>query len=409
MKSIKLAELFSYTKGKPPRQSSLGGRELPYLNPEYLRGKSGAELVTVTSSVVTVDDKDLILLWDGSNSGEFFMGRRGVLASTMVLLGFDKSKIEKDYLYYHLKHIEPYLKAQTSGSGIPHVDKEVLGNIKIVLHKKDEQKKIAEVLTQVDNAITQTEALIAKYGCIRTGLMQDLLTKGIDEQGRIRSEVTHTFKDSPLGRVPLEWDVVHLVDHMTLPSGQVIPTQEQYIDLPLIAPDHIESNTGRLLKLETARIQGAISGKYLFSAGDVIYSKIRPYLRKAVLANRKGLCSADMYPLKPKQTLEPRFLLEILLGENFTRFAITVSERSGIPKMNRKELSEYVLALPKREEQKLIVNVIENNDKLLDIETSKVDKLKRIKTALMQDLLTGDKPVDALLEQVESKQLEVTA
>ena len=72
---------------------------------------------------------------------------------------------------------------------------------------KPEQTKIAEILSTVDQAIEQTEALIAKQQRIKTGIMQDLLTRGIDEHGNLRSEQTHRFKDSPLGRIPMEWEV----------------------------------------------------------------------------------------------------------------------------------------------------------------------------------------------------------
>jgi type I restriction enzyme S subunit len=73
-----------------------------------------------------------------------------------------------------------------------------------------EQRKIAQILETVDNAIEKTEKIIEKYKRIKQGLMQDLLTKGIDEKGNIRSEKTHKFKDSPLGRIPEEWEVVRL-------------------------------------------------------------------------------------------------------------------------------------------------------------------------------------------------------
>ena len=73
-----------------------------------------------------------------------------------------------------------------------------------------EQQKIAEILETVDNAIEKTEKIIEKYKRIKQGLMQELLTKGIDENWQIRSEKTHKFKDSPLGRIPEEWEVVRL-------------------------------------------------------------------------------------------------------------------------------------------------------------------------------------------------------
>ena len=62
----------------------------------------------------------------------------------------------------------------------------------------------------MDRAIEETEALIAKQQRIKTGLMQDLLTRGIDEGDNLRSEQTHKFKDSPLGRIPVEWESASL-------------------------------------------------------------------------------------------------------------------------------------------------------------------------------------------------------
>jgi type I restriction enzyme S subunit len=87
------------------------------------------------------------------------------------------------------------------------VDFERLFNEYIPLPPLPEQRKIAEILETVDNAIEKTEKIIEKYKRIKQGLMQDLLTKGIDEKGNIRSEKTHKFKDSPLGRIPEEWEV----------------------------------------------------------------------------------------------------------------------------------------------------------------------------------------------------------
>jgi type I restriction enzyme S subunit len=85
-----------------------------------------------------------------------------------------------------------------------------LKNFIVPLPPLPEQRKIAQILETVDNAIEKTEKIIEKYKRIKQGLMQDLLTKGIDEKGNIRSEKTHKFKDSPLGRIPEEWEVVRL-------------------------------------------------------------------------------------------------------------------------------------------------------------------------------------------------------
>src|SRR4051794_23677859 len=92
-----------------------------------------------------------------------------------------------------------------------------------------------------------------------------------------------------------------------------------YGDWPHIAPNHIESESGRLLPVSTVSADGVKSPKHRFHSGQVLYSKIRPYLAKVVVADRQGLCSADMYPIDTD--LEPLFLKWWMLTREFTRYA----------------------------------------------------------------------------------------
>lgn len=185
------------------------------------------------------------------------------------------------------------------------------------------------------------------------------------------------------------WSEVGILDLVTIASGQVDPRLAAFRTLPLIAPDHIESGSGRLLSVETAAEQGAISGKYLVQPGDVIYSKIRPNLRKAHLARFRALCSADMYPLRPKSGVSPEFILSTLLSETFTAFAVSTSMRSGIPKINRAELAEYQLLAPPGDEQRAIGRALRDADSLTDSLEELIVKKRDIKQGMMQQLLTG--------------------
>lgn len=254
-----------------------------------------------------------------------------------------------------------------------------------------EQSRIALVLDTVDEAIAKAEAVMAKLRQVRAGLLHDLLTRGLDQNGQLRDPIAHPeqFQPSPLGQIPKEWEVATLVSRITLPQGQVDPRVEPYCDWTLVAPDHIESETGRLLGRQTARQQDAISGKYVFESGDVVYSKIRPYLRKAVLATERGLCSADMYPLRPNAGLNPRFLLAAVLGESFSRFASAVSMRSGFPKINRDELAEFAMGWPDSDEQdRIATGLAASDDEQTAIEREWA-KLRQLKSGLIIDLLTG--------------------
>lgn len=246
--------------------------------------------------------------------------------------------------------------------------------------------------------IEKTRAQIDKLKDLKTGMMQELLTKGIGPGGVPHAE----FKDSPVGRIPVGWNVVSFFEAISIQSGQVDPKESKYKNLILIAPNHVESDTGRLIKMETAVEQNSISGKFLCKPGTVIYSKIRPRLKKAILVDFECLCSADMYPSVCRDNLTPDFLKYLILDERFSLFAATVSERSNIPKINRTELSEFTFALPSVEEQMKIAKIIDTVDGKYHSVYFKLKRILSLKKALMQDLLTGKVRVNITSDQTES-------
>jgi len=155
------------------------------------------------------------------------------------------------------------------------------------------------------------------------------------------------------------WRLVPLGEVCELPSRQVDPKDPAYKDLPHVNGENIESGTGKLRHVRTAAEDRMTSGKYLFDAGVVLYSKLRPYLSKATIVDFQGLCSADMYPIRPKSDgLTAEFLLRILLSEDFTQYAVSQSQRARMPKLNRNQLFGYVAPLPPLPEQKRIAGIL---------------------------------------------------
>ena len=178
-------------------------------------------------------------------------------------------------------------------------------------------------------------------------------------------EVKSEDERTEMTGLPEGWTRRPFLEAVCIASGQVSPVIEPYKSMILVAPDHIESATGKLLAKQTAAEQRAISGKYVFEKGDIVYSKIRPYLRKAFLADFSGLCSADMYPLRPDTGISSGFILAVVLGYRFSKYADSVSVRSGMPKINRAELAEYSLPLPPLTEQRAIAEALSDVDALL--------------------------------------------
>ncbi|MFH5243002.1 restriction endonuclease subunit S [Antrihabitans spumae] len=200
--------------------------------------------------------------------------------------------------------------------------------------------------------------------------------------------------------VPEGWTLRPLLELVSIRSGQVNPTRNPFNTMLMVAPDHIQAGTGRLLARKTAEEQGAISGKYLVEPGDVVYSKIRPYLRKAIISDFHGLCSADMYPFTPRNSTDSRFILGIILSNRFSEFAISVSARSGIPKINREELAEYSLPAPRGDEQRAIGNALSDVDALISSLERLIAKKQAVKQGAMQQLLTADIHDDWKLQQL---------
>lgn len=189
--------------------------------------------------------------------------------------------------------------------------------------------------------------------------------------------------------LPRSWKVARFADCVEVKSGQVDPTQRPYSEMLHVGPENVEESTGRLLRCQTAESLKLISGKYLFTPEDVIYSKIRPYLRKAVLVDFTGICSADMYPLRPcDHNLSRDFLYFWLLSDQFTRQAVSYQNRTGIPKINRQQLSSTILPLPPLPEQKAVADLLHTVQRAKEATEKVITATRQLKQSLMRHLFT---------------------
>lgn len=158
------------------------------------------------------------------------------------------------------------------------------------------------------------------------------------------------MNDRPF-ELPAQWRWATFSEVARVAADLVDPTLTP--NAPHIAPNHIESWTGSLLPFKTIREDGMTSAKHRFQKGQILYSKIRPYLAKAALASFDGLCSADMYPIETD--LEPTFLLRWMLTPAFTNEASGAQGRTVLPKINRDALARLRVPVAPLNEQRRIV------------------------------------------------------
>jgi type I restriction enzyme S subunit len=208
-----------------------------------------------------------------------------------------------------------------------------------------------------------------------------------------------------------DWPRRPFMEVASVASNLVDP--RRYPDLPHIAPNHIERATGRLLPHKTVAEDGVKSQKHLFRPGQIIYSKIRPYLAKATLVDFEGLCSADTYPIETE--LEPRYLLRWMLTPEFTELAVGQQGRSVLPKINREQLSRLPVPVPPLDEQRRIVQEVEARLSRIDAMRASIERAqkrsKALRAAILERAFRGelvpqdpsDEPAEALLARIRAE------
>lgn len=320
-----------------------------------------------------------------------------------------------EFHYYNFSFRVRQIREKGEGTTFAEISKTALGQIAFPVPKdRHTQTKIAEVLTAVDLAITQTETLIAKHQRIKTGLMQDLLTRGIDENGNLRDPATHKFKDSPLGQVPKEWEVITLGEVVaksrgtiqTGPFGSQLHAHEYTPEgVPVIMPQDMLVD-GSIDFQQIARIPPTRANdlkRHLVKNNDVVFAR-RGDLSRCVSIHKDdiGLCGTGCLLVRiPEEILSATWLSFIYRHEKCQRQIAARAVGSTMVNLNTQLLANLIITRPRIEEQLKISAKIKQLDTLIDLEITRLNKLKKVKTGLMQDLLTGKVSVAPLLNSVE--------
>lgn len=293
----------------------------------------------------------------------------GICSNVTYVLRADTDYILQEYLPFvvHSTEFWSFAIQNKRGSTNFYLNWSDFERYSFRLPSLDEQRHIAELLWAADKVIMQSKGTLSCLYQIKELISNSLvkeLSSGINE--------------------------VFLGDLIEYASGQVDPRQEPYNKMPLVAPNHIESNTGKLLGIETAEEQHSISGKYIFKKGNIIYSKIRPALNKVIIADFDGLCSADMYPITPKDNrLNVRFLYYVLSSKLFINYATIESVRTSIPKLNRNAMSKFKFAYISPKDQKKYVQELDFIQESIDSTITYISETQNMFKILVDRMIGG--------------------
>ena len=334
---------------------------------------------------------------DGAYAGTVFF-RTGKFNCTNVC-GTLKPKIDEELDLRFLAYLlSTKAKSHVSYIGNPKLMNSVMAKISLQLPcNKSEQQKIAEILSKTDKAIAETEALIAKYNRIKTGLMQDLLTKGIDENGQIRSEETHEFKDSALGRIPKDWEVVSIGELGDWKGGK---TPNKSINKYW--------NNGKYIWYSSKDIVGNLLDNSFYKITSEAITEgnqsVFPAYKSLIFVFRSGILrhtlpvarskkdfsvNQDIKVLVPYKRFSSSFLFQKFKSLESYFLKVSVKAGTTVESIDGNLFFKTEIGLPQSNEQNIIISTLDNSDNYIKSLESELSKFQSLKTGLMQDLLSG--------------------
>lgn len=302
------------------------------------------------------------------------------------------NSVHSEFYYYILKMKKTVLESFSGGSTFKELSKRSLENIELPYPPLLEQRKIATILTSVDSAIQETDAIIDQTEQVKRGLMQELFTKGIG----------HTaFQDTRVGRAPEGWKLRKIGDiaEVTKLAGFEFTEYFEYTDAgEVIALRAINIKNEKIDLTDIQRITKQVSDQLPRSkvnAGDVLITYIGAYIGDVLLIKESNLyhLAPNVAKITPHLGVKPEFLEIVLRSDFVKRQYKKLTALTATPSLTMTQIRKIDILIPNEIEQRKIASIILNINKKLDIERHHRHNLEKLKTGLMQDLLTGKKRV----------------
>ncbi|MBL4763631.1 MAG: restriction endonuclease subunit S [Gammaproteobacteria bacterium] len=327
---------------------------------------------------------DILIANIGANVGEIFLMPKtsmpSTLAPNMVMMRCNKSTIPT-FLYYFMSSDigQRFIALAISGSGQPKLNKTDLKKVTSILPPLPEQEKIAAILSSVDDVIEKTQGQINKLKDLKIGMIRELLTKGIG----------HTeFKDSPVGRIPVEWSALTIRELVKFIGGSqpprdtfVFEQKEGYVRLLQIR-DYKSDRYATYIQKELPR--------RWCDKDDIMIGRYGPPIFQ-ILRGKEGSYNVALIKAEPMDNrLDKGYLYHFLCRNDLFQLIDSYSQRtSGQTGIDMDALKDFGFPLPSLEEQKEIANRLDHLDNTIGLKKLKFEYLQNTKKALMQDLLTG--------------------
>ena len=369
---VMLEEVGKFISGRTPKSDELASiGDIPYFKVGDMNTEGNEKVLRITS--LFLKEKAGKTFPAGAivypkNGGAVFTNKRRILATESVIDlntgGFVcGERLNQAYTYMFFCGLD--FRKISKGTALPTIDQKKLHQTKIPVPSLEEQSRIVtrlgEAFAEIDRAEKAYGELQTLAGVLRGQILQEaiegklvpqLAEEGVVEQigaapEEVPFEIPEKWKWYYLGSV-IEYGKSNQV------SGDEITSQTWVLDL-----EDIEKNTGRIL--EKKRGVPSTSNKNKFESGYVLYSKLRPYLNKVVVADEAGVCTTEIVPVNVNGAsvpLDAKYLQTYLMSPFFVNYANQASYGVKMPRLGTKDARAALIPIPPLEEQKRIVQKV---------------------------------------------------
>lgn len=401
-----------FTKGKLPSTTNIEGKGLPIIGASEMLGKE-CRTFTEETNVPLCNSDDILILWDGANAGIISSRHKGVVSSTAVKYHCLSSKIDKNYLFYYLKSVEPFFKDKVNGTTIPHMNIKYINEVPMLIPTPQEQTSIVNLLDQkckeIESLISLQEEMITELQAYKQSVITEAVTKGLNPNAKM--------KDSGIewiGEIPEEWQTIKLNRIMGFIGGYAFnsnkyakeQTHNQVIRIGNVKNNYLKLDASPIFIDDNVAIEAA---KCKLNENCILFTMTgtkgkRDYFY-TLLLKKEHFKNKDLYLnqrvgcfVQKTHNIDMRYY-NYLLKDNHILDSIFLYETGtanqgnlGIETINR-----TILQFPPLVDQCAIANYLDTQasqiDELIALKQMKIDQLVEYKKSVIYEYVTGKKRV----------------
>ncbi len=321
----------------------------------------------------------------------------------LALIKPDKTKINSVYLAKQMasNYTASYFSRMAAGSTRYGLSNRAIAAVTISLAPKKQQKKIATILTIIDQTIGKTEALIHKYQQIKAGLMHDLFTRGVTADGKLRppkEQAPQLYKETPIGWIPKEWKVDNICNLFHIQLGKMLSRAAETgkWSASYLGNKNVQWDKVDLLNLEQMDFTPAEREKYKLIYHDLLVCEGGDVGRTSMWRGEMDVCfyQKAIHRLRPKdERIAPALMLRFMFYAKQIGAFTDFTSQTSIAHLTQEQLGKVKVLIPTMDEQSLMIERFDDIDNKINAEAAYFEKLIVQKSGLMHDLLTGKVPV----------------